>query len=986
MPRNPVCTRSSPPVFVRSDDTGARTPPPSPAARHTRGPAARHARGPAARTSWSPRREEGSRRHEEDGVFQDDYSPQPPRRGPQLAHISKQKERGAGRCDWDGSSHAPRVGGSYPVSVPSRRALPSETSAELTTIRSQPGGRRSDRKVTRPVYHSAVRNREDHVLPPLPPPQLRPVPLHIRQIDPRSTALPRRRPADLSQSLIMGPAAAGRVRSSALFAFSVAAFVLLCSGAITVYYVWYSHREFARHRDVMLRAGNHLAPDAAAATVTDRWPSTTPNTDEQGAVPATTSHKDMYFGTPLSGRRRVLKLRHDNALSTGDDSELASRRRRCLTKYCQDRSDALMAQLNWTVSPCVDFYGFACSRWASWHSQAPAVSVDSILSEDVERELYLSLSSKLKPEVWKVEGLLEECLRNPLPQASRLQLRTLLRDVGLHGWPFRSDTKTRGEVWKAAALIFRHLGLAPLVGLSMARDPHNASQPVIALDEPSLLVGQYWDPERRLPRWYTATVNTAFKQFTPGRYLDIADRVNDFSEKLAEIATTRGRRSFVGSGTKRTQLRSYSSYAQLLGFAFDDLVRINERTALLVRCDRFLRALKSVLHTTRNHDVLNYLGFRVLVHLSPALTEETRELAAVRMKQLTGRRHYSWPRWRRCLRLVETAAPELLAFSFARTVQPKLERLSVLKLARDLAIAFNATIGNFSWMASSDKENARIIASSIDVQVFYPTWMGNATLREAYDALFPDVIRGNLIQSYRDFVRKLQDHRLAVLTGVNGTAAPPLGPWRWSVFDSYPSFDLDTMSVYVPPAMFNATYARGETFLAAQLPIVGPKLVAAFLEGVHEKSYPASRYHWSLNSTVRAVELELCLARMYGNATKRRTLTMQLDFLDNMALEATQRVYLNYVTNVRAQNMQDHAFLSPGNLTAEQLFYTLYAMGHCENADKERLRVQLKEDPFSSPRDRVNGPLKNHADFAVDWDCRPRTPMAPKRRCALWTS
>lgn len=672
--------------------------------------------------------------------------------------------------------------------------------------------------------------------------------------------------------------------------------------------------------------------------------------------------------------------------STSDDVELASRRRRCLTRYCQERSDAVLAQLNWSVNPCSDFYGFTCSRWANWHAQTQAASVDSLLAEDVERELYLSLSSKLKPEVWKVEGLLEECLKSPPPQTSRLQMRSLLKDLGLYGWPFRSDTKTRGEVWKAAALVFRQLGLAPLVAMSVARHPYNASQPVIALDEPQLLVGQYSDPERRLPRWYTAAVNTAFKQFTPGRYLDIADRVNDFSEKLAEIATTRGRRSFTGGAAKLSQLRSYSSYSQLLGFAFDDLVRVNERTPLLIHCDRYLRSLKSVLHTTRNHDVLNYLGFRVLVHISPLLNDEARDLTAVRMNQLTGRRRYTWPRWRRCLRVVETTAPELLAYAFARAVQPKLERLSVLKLARDVAVAFNASISNFSWMATSDKVNARTIASSIDVQVFYPTWMGNASLREAYDALFPEVTRGNAIQTYRDFMVKITERRLAALASQKNASGPTLGLWTWSVFDTEPSFDAETMSVYVPPAMFNTTYARGETSLAAQLPTVGPKLVAAFLEGVHEKSYPASRYHWSLNSTVRAVELELCLARYYGNATARRTLTMQLDFVDNLALEAAQRVYRRYVASVRAQNMQDHAFLSPGNLTSDQLFYTLYAMGQCENADSTRLRVQMQEDAFSEPRERVNVPLKNSAEFAADWDCRTRTPMAPKKRCELWTS
>lgn len=703
----------------------------------------------------------------------------------------------------------------------------------------------------------------------------------------------------------------------------MAAFVLLCSGAISAYYVWYSHEEFAKQHTAQF-AKQHTALSSLLGVARLPQMTTEPQVpllvaEQTEATTANSSRREMYFGTPL-GRRRALKLRPEEEPTP----ELASRRRRCLTRFCQERSDAVLSALNWTVDPCADFEAFACSR-----QQAPA---DALLAEQLERELYLSLSSKLKPEVWRVEGLLEECLRSPLPQASRLQLRSLLRDLGLYGWPFRADTQSRGDVWKAAALLFRHLGLAPLLGVAVAPHPRNASQPLVALDEPRLLAQE------------SHALDAAFKQYTPGRYVELAERVGDFSSRLAQIVT--GRRA-----ARLSTLRSHASFAPFLALAVGDLVRLQERTPLLVRCERFGRALKALLHSTRNRDLLNYLGYRALVHVSPLLTEEARPLAAARMLQITGRRRYGWPRWRRCVRLAERAAPELMAYALARAAQ--LDRLAGLRLARDLAAAVNESLGAFGWLADADRRNARTLLAALDVQVFYPAWIGNSTLREAYDALFPEVTRGNVLQTYRDFTRKLTERRLAAQLGSGGSAfldGPLSAPWPWSALDVHAGLDADALRVFVPAALVNGSTHGGDAWLAAQLPAQGPRLAQALLEALHERAHPAARYHWSLNTSVQAAQLERCLQPAGGLVAR-------------LSLEPSRALFGRYVSMVRAQGIQDAAFLAPGNITSERLFYVLFALGSCGDGGH------------------VNAALRQTAQFAATWDCRTRSPMAPRKQC-----
>lgn len=869
---------------------------------------------------------------------------------------------------------------------------------------------RPARKTLKSVYiprdtYSTHHNERPHVLPHSTSPSVKSAPVESRpKQSPRTTAasvqtMPIAIPPSDSNTVQPGRLIGDTLtvdlsdRHRKMLFFLAAVFVLLLSGGMAVYYVWYSHEEYEKHHRLVHEVGLSSKTTEVAADKTeplDVWtyPAPTPSS-------LSTTNREMYFATPFGMRKRALKLRrNDDITSTEENVELVSRKKRCMTRYCQERADYIVSHLNWTVGPCSDFYAFACSRWSLWHSQQPSTSVETLLVEDVERELYLTFSTKLKEEVWKIESLVDECLQRPLPKSSLLHLRNLMKAVGLYGWPYRSDTKTRGEVWKAAALILRHLNLAALIAVTVDSNPYNVSEYIISLNEPGLLIGQYSNRERRLPRWYASAVNTAFKQFTPGRYLDIADRVNDFSHKLAEVTTVRGLSPFMTSTYKLAELRTYSSYSQYLGYVFDDIRKITDRTPLLVKCDRYLRSLKSVLHTTRNHDVMNYLGFRVLIHLSPFLTEESREFSSIRMKEITGRRRNSWPRWRRCIRMAEQVAPEIFAFAYAKAVENKVERHAVFKLAREVATIINRTIGNFSWMADMDKENARTVAASIDIEAFYPSWMSNSSYREAYDSMFPDITRGNIMKTYRDFVQKMTEGRLA-LVNKRDDGTFKLAFWRSSVFDVRPRFDYKTMTIYIPPVIFNTSYTRGDVSLAVQIPFVGPKLISAYLEGIHEKSFPPYRYHWSLNSTVRAIELELCLSRQYANWTtgdhdnkmpSRRTLTLQYDYLDNIALEGALQVYLKYISLVKSQNLHDGAFLSPGNLTSVKLFYVLYAEGMCENAESERQRAELDDDPISCPRARVNVPLRNYPDFAADWECRSRTPMAPRKRCNLWLS
>ncbi|KAL1419075.1 hypothetical protein MTO96_005191 [Rhipicephalus appendiculatus] len=224
---------------------------------------------------------------------------------------------------------------------------------------------------------------------------------------------------------------------------------------------------------------------------------------------------------------------------------------------------------------------------------------------------------------------------------------------------------------------------------------------------------------------------------------------------------------------------------------------------------------------------------------------------------------------------------------------------------------------------------------------------------------------------------------------------PLSAPWPWSALDVRAGLDADALRVFVPPALVNGSTHGGDAWLAAQLPAQGPRLAQALLEALHERAHPAARYHWSLNTSVQAAQLERCLQPAGGLVVR-------------LSLEPSQALFTRYVSTVRAQGIQDAAFLSPGNVTSERLFYVLFAMGGCgDNRRRQGTRQRgAARDPavrghVGLPRAQPHGapravPAAPRDDaFLVNTKRRRRSTRAAAVKCAtqrnshrdvLWTS
>ncbi|KAH7972291.1 hypothetical protein HPB52_010830 [Rhipicephalus sanguineus] len=447
----------------------------------------------------------------------------------------------------------------------------------------------------------------------------------------------------------------------------------------------------------------------------------------------------------------------------------------CLTRFCLAHSSYLEGYLDWAADPCADFYAFRVQSKTPSVRRAPGGAHGARPAGSPARQAAAAPGT-----------VLERIDADGTATAARAA-----RGRGLAGWPYRNN-RDHVDAWQVAATLTRDLGLDALLAVELLQ--HR---------------------ERRLPRWYTDGAAAAFRLVGGSAEPNASAGVRDFSEKLAEISSSRGEDDFAASRFRVTSVASYAAYKPLLSLVLRGLVTVRDQTKLLVKSDRYLRALRSVLQMTRASEVLNYLGFRLMVHVSPLLQgEEFRDLWQLHLKG-TAAPATGWPRWKRCLRQLEPLLQETYMAALAPLLDARLASLSAL--AAELKGRMVASLPSLPWMSASDRARARNVLSGVRVRFSYTPYAASsgatAPPEGARGASSVSVPRRLPLVAGRATGRSLEGLSLRHLA--------PLG--------------LASGSVFVPAALLDLGQPADQESLG--VPRIASRLARSLLQAVHQRSH-----------------------------------------------------------------------------------------------------------------------------------------------------
>lgn len=107
--------------------------------------------------------------------------------------------------------------------------------------------------------------------------------------------------------------------------------------------------------------------------------------------------------------------------------------------------------------------------------------------------------------------------------------------------------------------------------------------------------------------------------------------------------------------------------------------------------------------------------------------------------------------------------------------------------------------------------------------------------------------------------------------------------------------------------------------------------------------------------------------------------TKDEDMADLAGVKVAYDAYFNWV---RDNGVESHL---PGlQYSPYQLFWISSAVRHCAKYSPKILKRYSDNYQWSPPQFRVNGPLQNLHDFAIDFGCPVGSKMNPDKKCLVW--
>ena len=398
--------------------------------------------------------------------------------------------------------------------------------------------------------------------------------------------------------------------------------------------------------------------------------------------------------------------------------------------------------------------------------------------------------------------------------------------------------------------------------------------------------------------------------------------------------------------------------------------------ALIVRQPDYLQGLSQLLQSTPLAAWKSYFRFRLLSSraefLSKAFVDED---FAFNQGVLRGT-PTNQERWKRGVRLVDRLMGEASAKLYVAKYFPPQTKARIDSLVGNLLTAYSQSIDQLPWMSPATKVEAQAKLRKINIKIGYPSrWRDYGKLAISPSDLLGNVARADAFENHR---------RLAHLGG-------PIDRTEWNM-------TAPTVNAYYNPAVNEIVFPAG----ILQPPAFDPGADDAFNYGSagatigHEISHgfddSGSQYDSDGN------------LRDWWTAEDHAKFKAQTEILikEYDAFEPVQGFHINGALTL-GENIADIAGIEIAykayraslggreppvidGMTADQRFYVGFAQSWLGKSRDASTIAQVKSDPHSPVKYRVNGVVVHMPGFYTAFSVKPGDKMylPPESRVTLW--
>lgn len=646
---------------------------------------------------------------------------------------------------------------------------------------------------------------------------------------------------------------------------------------------------------------------------------------------------------------------------------------------------SVLDALDPSADACVDFYQYACGGWHD-KTELPAdkdrmTRSFTTIRDENQAMLRTILQEAAEdpgtdPDMIKVGGFYASCMDTQAIQERGLApVEPLIARI--------DSMKDRTSLWKLAGAL--HLdGVDPFLSVGVEPDfkkpdvnQLNLAQGGLGLPDRSFYLEDDSAELKRAYRDHLAAVLQA-SGVPSDAAADQAEKVVAFETKLAELAWPREDlrdAEKVYNPMDRKQLAALTP--KLDWKVFFDGLGYTDLSSYNVNTPPFFQGFAALFNKTPLPVLKAYLRARALNDAAPYLTSELEDLHFdFYGKQLSGRQEQE-PRWKRCVSRTESALGEVLGRIYVERAFPGDSKAIALDMIQRVEREFEEGMSELDWMDDATRAVAIEKSQAITNKIGFPDkWRDYSDLVVDPSDHFANVRAGKRLNAafWLDQADKKVDRDLWFMS-----------PQMVNAYYNPLGNEIAFPAGILQPPFFSRDFPQAMNYGAMGM-VMGHEVSHGFDDSGRKFSPTGEMVEWWAPEVAeRFEERATCVAEQYSGYEVQPglfvngRLTLGENIADLGGLKQSFRAYRRW-----AQENGEEPTVA--GLENDQLFFVAYAQAWCSIYTPEAEKVQVRSDPHSPARFRVNGPMRNLPEFGEAFDCEPGAPLFPADDdiCVIW--
>jgi endothelin-converting enzyme/putative endopeptidase len=396
-------------------------------------------------------------------------------------------------------------------------------------------------------------------------------------------------------------------------------------------------------------------------------------------------------------------------------------------------------------------------------------------------------------------------------------------------------------------------------------------------------------------------------------------------------------------------------------------------TALNVTEPDFFKAFSQLLTTTVLDDLKTYLRWHV-AHASAFILSSSfvNEDFQFYQKALRGVPELR-PRWKRCVQYTDSDLGEALGKAFVEVAFGPKAKADMLEMVRALERALEDDIKSLPWMTPDTKAQALAKLHAISNKIGYPDkWRDYGPLEISRDDAAGNSQRANAFEHRRQ-MNKIGKP----LDKTEWSMTPPTVNAYYNPLENNINFPAGILQ----PPFYSANADPGVNFGGAGA-VIGHELTHGFDDQGRQFDANGNLTDWWTAEDAKAFEKRAaCFVEQYQayspvpDVKLNGELTLGENTADNGGLRIALLAYL--ASGGRSAQTLD-------GFTPEQRVFLGWGQVWCESRRPEYERLQAQTNPHSPGRYRVNGVVSNMPEFQKAFSCPTDAPMVRAAQCRVW--